>query len=55
MEQDVSEDMDMKDLWQIFTKDSGRRFVTTANPEKSNWFRYVRPAPTRYLKFSAWD
>ena len=21
--------------------------MTTANPEKSNWFRYVRPASTR--------
>jgi hypothetical protein len=47
LEQDVSEDFDMKDLWQVFTKDSGRIYFSTANPEKSNWFRYVRPAHTR--------
>ena len=24
-----------------------KKYVSTTNPEKSNWVRYIRPAPTR--------
>ena len=41
----------MKDLWQVFTEKSESKsrcvYISCANPEKSNWFRYVRPAPSR--------
>ena len=46
-ERDVPEDFSMKDLWQVFIPDGKRRFLSTVNPEKSNWLRYLRPAPTR--------
>ena len=32
---------------QIFGPNNRRRYVSTVNPEKSNWFRYLRPAPSR--------
>ena len=62
LEKDVPEDFHMKDLWQIFAEDAGedegeaghrrrrgcrRLYVSTVNPEKSNWLRYMRPAPNR--------
>jgi hypothetical protein len=38
----------MKDLWLVSsTEEGGRTYVSTANPEKSNWLRYLRPAPVR--------
>lgn len=47
LEKDVPEDFDMKDLWQVFSEDGRRLYVSTVNPEKSNWLRYLRPAPQR--------
>ena len=49
LERDVAEDMDMKDLWQVFAGPGPdkRLYVSTVNPEKSNWLRYLRPAPSR--------
>ena len=60
LEKDIPEDFHMKDLWQIFTDavgqgegEEGRRrrrrrlYVSTVNPEKSNWLRYMRPAQNR--------
>ena len=36
------------EFFQIFGKcNDTTTYMTTANPEKSNWFRYVRPASTR--------
>ena len=49
-ERDVPEDFDMRDLWQIFTGDNRRLYVSTVNPEKSNWLRYLRPAPCRKMR-----
>ena len=28
-------------------KDGTKKYISTTNPEKSNWVRYIRPAPTR--------
>ena len=28
-------------------RDGTKKYVSTTNPEKSNWVRYIRPAPTR--------
>ena len=47
LERDVPEDFDMRDLWQVFTEDNRRLYLSTVNPEKSNWLRYLRPAPQR--------
>lgn len=47
LERDVPEDFRMKDLWQVFATDDRRLYVSTVNPEKSNWLRYLRPAPNR--------
>ena len=60
LEKDIPEDFHMKDLWQIFAEDAGeegeaghrrqcrrRLYISTVNPEKSNWLRYMRPAPNR--------
>ncbi len=47
LERDVPEDFHMKDLWQVFAEDGRRLYVSTVNPEKSNWVRYLRPAPSR--------
>lgn len=47
LERDVAEDLDMRELWQVFTEDGRRLYLSTANPEKSNWLRYLRPAPHR--------
>ena len=46
-EKDVPEDFNMKDLWQIFIPEGNTLYLSTVNPEKSNWLRYLRPAPTR--------
>ena len=32
---------------QIISNNGTRKYVSTTNPEKSNWVRYIRPAPTR--------
>ena len=36
--------------FQILTEDGRRLYVNTTNPEKSNWLRYVRPAPSREMR-----
>ena len=58
LEKEIPEDFHMKHLWQIFTGGVGqegveeghcrrRLYVSTVNPEKSNWLRYMRPAQNR--------
>ena len=32
---------------QVFTEDNRRLYLSTVNPEKSNWLRYLRPAQHR--------
>ncbi len=34
-------------LVQVFTEDNRRLYLSTVNPEKSNWLRYLRPAQNR--------
>ena len=31
----------------MITHDGSKKYISTTNPEKSNWVRYIRPAPTR--------
>ncbi|XP_068083662.1 uncharacterized protein [Anabrus simplex] len=45
-EMDIPDDFNMKDIWEVFT-DSERLYLSTADPSRSNWLRYLRPAPTR--------
>ncbi|EFA01111.1 hypothetical protein TcasGA2_TC010323 [Tribolium castaneum] len=45
-EVDISEDSNMRDIWEIFV-DSKNVYFSTENLETSNWMRFVRPAPTR--------
>ncbi|TRY69509.1 hypothetical protein TCAL_09400 [Tigriopus californicus] len=47
LEREIPEDFLMKDLWQINTEDNRHIYLSTVNPEKSNWIRYLRPAPSR--------
>lgn len=32
---------------EVFTEDNRRLYLSTVNPEKSNWMRYLRPAAHR--------
>ena len=32
---------------QITISNGTKKYISTSNPEKSNWVRYIRPAPTR--------
>ena len=33
--------------FQVIANDGSKKYISTTNPEKSNWVRYIRPAPTR--------
>ncbi|KAK4876889.1 hypothetical protein RN001_009395 [Aquatica leii] len=45
-EVDISEDFNMKHLWEIHA-DKSHTYVTTEDENESNWIRFVRPAPSR--------
>ncbi|KAB0792661.1 hypothetical protein PPYR_14620 [Photinus pyralis] len=45
-EVDISEDFNMKHLWEIYS-DKSHIYVNTEDLNESNWIRFVRPAPTR--------
>ncbi|KAK5642149.1 hypothetical protein RI129_008316 [Pyrocoelia pectoralis] len=45
-EVDISEDFNMKHLWEIYSEKS-HIYINTENLDESNWIRFVRPAPTR--------
>ncbi|RZB40865.1 uncharacterized protein BDFB_005912 [Asbolus verrucosus] len=45
-EVDISEDSNMRDLWEI-CGESGNIYFNTEDLEVSNWMRFVRPANTR--------
>lgn len=45
-EVDISEDFNMKYLWQIYA-DKSHIYLNTEELNESNWIRFVRPAPTR--------
>ncbi|KAK7789664.1 hypothetical protein R5R35_003072 [Gryllus longicercus] len=45
-EMDIPDDFNMKDIWEVFS-DKDRRYISTMDPNTSNWLRYVRPAPAR--------
>nr|XP_023019105.1 uncharacterized protein LOC111507948 [Leptinotarsa decemlineata] len=45
-EMDIAEDVNMKYIWEI-NADSGHLYFHTESTVKSNWLRFVRPAPTR--------
>ncbi|XP_044259010.1 uncharacterized protein LOC123007661 [Tribolium madens] len=45
-EVDISEDSNMRDIWEI-CGENGNVYFSTENLETSNWMRFVRPAPTR--------
>lgn len=48
LEREIPEDFLMRDLWQIGTDDNRQIYLSTINPEKSNWIRFLRPAPSRH-------
>lgn len=45
-EVDISEDFNMRDLWQVYL-DKTHTFLNTENLLESNWMRFVRPASNR--------
>lgn len=45
-EVDISEDFNMRDLWQVYS-DKTHTFLNTENLLESNWMRFVRPASSR--------
>lgn len=45
-EVDISEDFNMRDLWQVYS-DNTHTFLNTENLLESNWMRFVRPASNR--------
>ena len=42
-------DFNLKNIW-LVQEPTGKAFISTKNPEKSNWLRYLRPAPIRKEK-----
>lgn len=46
-EKDIPDNFEMKHLWMVKNSDNSRTYISTANPEKSNWLRYLRPSPSR--------
>ncbi|XP_063920863.1 uncharacterized protein LOC135135662 [Zophobas morio] len=46
-EVDISEDSNMRDIWEICDENGGNIYFNTENLEISNWMRYVRPAAAR--------
>ncbi|XP_069677916.1 uncharacterized protein [Periplaneta americana] len=45
-EMDIPDDFSMKDIWEVFS-DKERQYLSTFDPDGSNWLRYIRPAPAR--------
>ncbi|PSN33065.1 hypothetical protein C0J52_14152 [Blattella germanica] len=45
-EMDIPDDFSMKDIWEVFTEKE-RLYLSTFDPDASNWLRYIRPAPAR--------
>ncbi|KAK2714246.1 uncharacterized protein LOC136039763 isoform X2 [Artemia franciscana] len=45
-ETDILEDFPMRYIWEVYGE-SGKHYVSILDPQRSNWFRYLRPAPTR--------
>ncbi|KAK8737808.1 hypothetical protein OTU49_004254, partial [Cherax quadricarinatus] len=45
-ERDIPDDFCMVNLWEVFSGE-GKRYVSTVDPRRSNWTRYLRPAPDR--------
>lgn len=45
-EKDISDESDMRHIWEIL---DGKHpfYLNTEDPQKSNWLRYMRPAPER--------
>nr|XP_027238392.1 uncharacterized protein LOC113829420 [Penaeus vannamei] len=45
-ERDIPDDFCMVNLWEVFSGE-GKRYLSTVDPRRSNWTRYLRPAPDR--------
>ncbi|KAF4520382.1 hypothetical protein B566_EDAN012887 [Ephemera danica] len=45
-EMDIPDDFNMRDIWEVCAVNE-RFYLSTMNSERSNWLRYVRPAPTK--------
>ncbi|KAF5277471.1 hypothetical protein FQR65_LT03808 [Abscondita terminalis] len=45
-EVDISEDFNMKYLWEVYS-DKTHVYVNTEDVNESNWIRFIRPAPSR--------
>ncbi|XP_063238994.1 uncharacterized protein LOC134540265 [Bacillus rossius redtenbacheri] len=48
-EKDIPDDFNMKNMWEVVSG-CERSYVSTLDPQSSNWVRYVRPAPVRALR-----
>ena len=46
-EVDISEDSNMRYLWEVHSTDGCHVYVNSEDHNSSNWIRFVRPAPTR--------
>lgn len=49
-EVDISEDSNMRYLWEVHSTDGCHIYVNTEDHNSSNWIRFVRPAPTRAVR-----
>ncbi|KAJ1531869.1 hypothetical protein ONE63_000518 [Megalurothrips usitatus] len=46
-EKDISEESDMKHIWER-SNEKHVKYLNTEDPQKSNWLRFIRPAPERH-------
>lgn len=50
LEKDITDDNDLKHVWLVQGKDKQRFFISTEDADKSNWLRFVKPAPCKESK-----
>lgn len=45
-EKDISDESDMRHIWEVH-EDKSTIYLNTEDPQKSNWLRFIRPAPEK--------